>query len=117
MLGVVVALIASGGYCGYGTWRRRHLAEQAQDFFAQKDYQSAVLVARHLLQLDPKNIAACRIMAETAELAGKREALSWREQVVALDSSDAADRIALASAAVRFGPLDLARKTLDAVDP
>jgi len=56
-------------------------------------------------------------MAESAELSGKREALSWREQVVALDPSDAANRIALASAAIRFGQLDLARKTLDAVDP
>jgi len=78
VISVVVALVAFGGYHGYGIWRKRHLAQQAQDFFAQKDYQSAVLVARHLLQLDPKNIAACRIMAETAELAGKREALSWR---------------------------------------
>ena len=55
-------------------------------------------------------------MAETAELAGKREALSWREQVVVLDPVDAANRIALASAAIHFGQLDLARKTLDAVD-
>src|SRR5437868_4619609 len=115
MIGLVVALIAFGGYCGYGSWRKHHLAAQAQDFFDQKDYQSAVLVARHLLQLDPKNIAACRIVAETAELAGKREALSWREQVVALDPSDPANRIALANAAMRFGQSDLARKTLDAV--
>lgn len=115
VIGGVVALVAFGGYRGYGIWRKRHLAEQAQDFFAQKDYRSAVLVARHLLQLDPKNMAACRVMAETAELAGKREALSWREQVVALDPSNAANRIALANAAIRFGQLNLARKTLDTV--
>ena len=115
-IGVVVGLVAFGGYRGYALWRKRHLAQQAQNFFAQKDYQSAALVSRHLLQLDPKNIAACRIMAETAELAGKREAVSWREQVVGLDPSDAANRIALANAAVHFGQLDLARKTLDAVD-
>jgi hypothetical protein len=116
-IGAVAALVAFGGYRGYGIWRKRHLAQQAQEFFAQKDYQSAVLVARHLLQLDPKNIAGCRIMAETAQLAGKREALWWCEQVVALDPSNAANRIALANAAIRFGQLDLARKTLDAVDP
>src|SRR5437868_5518595 len=116
MIGLVVALIAFGGYCGYGSWRKHHLAAQAQDFFDQKDYQSAVLVARHLLQLDPKNIAACRIVAETAELAGKREALSWREQVVALEPSITADKIALAGTALRFGQLDLAHTTLEAVD-
>jgi len=116
VFGAVVAAIAFGGYCGYRKWRKRHLAQQAQEFFARKDYPSAVLVARHLLQLDLKNITACRIMAETAELAGKVETLSWREQVVALEPRVAANRIALASAAIHFGQLDLARKTLDTVD-
>jgi hypothetical protein len=112
----LAAIVALGGYRGYGAWRKRHLSQQAQDFFANKDYQSAVLVARHVLQLDPKNIAACRVMAETADLAGKREALSWREQVVALEPGSAADKVALAGTALRFGQFDLARKTLDAVD-
>ena len=113
----LAAILALGSYRGYGVWRKRHLSQQAQDFYARKDYQSAVLVARHLLQLDPQNVAACRIMADTAELAGKREALPWREQLVALEPDVAANKIALAGAAVRFGQLDLARKTLDAVDP
>ncbi len=113
----LAAILAFGSYLGYGVWRKRHLTQQAQEFSAHKDYQSAVLVARHLLQLDPKNVAACRIMAETAELAGKREAVSWREQLVALEPDVAANKTALASAAVRFGQLDLARKTLDAIDP
>jgi predicted Zn-dependent protease len=114
-VGVLVAIVAFGGYRGYGVWRKRHLSQQAQDFLAQKDYQSAVLVARHLLQLDPASLAACRIMAETAELAGKREALSWREQVAALEPG-AANKIALASTALRFAQFDLAHRTLDAVD-
>ena len=112
----LVAALGFGGYRGYGAWRKRHLSQQAQAFFAQRDYQSAVLVARHVLQLDPKNAAACRIMAETAELAGKREAVSWREQVVAIEPAVTANRIALASSALRFGQFDLARKTMDAVD-
>ena len=116
VVAVLVAAIGFGGYRGYGVWRKHHLSRQAQDFFARKDYQSAVLVARHLLQLDPKNIAACRIMAETAELAGKGEAISWREQVVALEPSITADKIALAGTALRFGHLDLAHTTLEAVD-
>ena len=113
----LAAILALGSYRGYGVWRKRHLSQQAQDFYARKDYQSAVLVARHLLQLDPQNVAACRIMAETAELAGKREALTWREQIVALEPGVAANKIALVSAALRFGQFDLARRTLDAIDP
>ena len=112
----LAAVLAFGGYRGYGAWRKRHLSQQAQDFFSQRDYKSAALVARHVLQLDPKNAAACRIMAEIAELAGKRETLSWREQVVALEPAVAANKIALASSALRFGQFDLARKTLDDID-
>src|SRR4051812_21940486 len=112
----LAAVLGLGGYCGYGTWRKRHLSRQAQNFFAQRDYPSAALVARHVLQLDPRNAAACRIMAEIAELAGKRETLSWREQVVALEPAVAANKIALASSALRFGQFDLARKTLDSID-
>jgi cytochrome c-type biogenesis protein CcmH/NrfG len=112
----LAAVLALGSYRGYGIWRKHHLSQQAQDFLARKDYASAVLVARHLLQLDPKNVAACRVMAETASLAGKRETLSWCEQLVALEPGVAANKIALAHAALRFGQLDLARKTLDAVD-
>jgi len=112
----LATVLAFGGYRGYSAWRKRHLSQQAQDFFVQHDYKSAALVARHVLQLDPKNAAACRIMAEIAELAGKRETLSWREQVVALEPAVAANKIALASSALRFGQFDLARKTLDGID-
>jgi predicted Zn-dependent protease len=112
----VLALILVGaGYRIYGGWRKRHLSQQAQDFFTRRDYSSAALVARHVLQLDPTNVAACRIMAEIAELAGKLEALSWREQVVALEPGVAANRIALASTALRFRHIDLARRNLDEI--
>ena len=113
----LVAIAGFGSYRGYGLWRKRHLSEQAQEFFAKKDYQSAVLVARHVLQLDPKNIVACRIVAETAEVAGKHEAISWREQLVSLEPEVAANRIALANVALRFREFDLARKTLEAIGP
>jgi predicted Zn-dependent protease len=108
-------LVAAGGYRGYGVWRKRHLSKQAQDFFDGKDYKSAVLVARHVLQLDAKNVLACRIMAEMADQAGKQEALSWREQVVSVEPDVAANRIALASTALRFGQAEVARKNLDAI--
>jgi predicted Zn-dependent protease len=113
----LVAALAFGAYRGYGAWRKQHLSKQTQDFFARGDYQSAVLVARHLLQLDQNSVAACRVMADTAELGGRREALSWRERVVALEPKVAGNHVALAATALRFGQLDLARKVLDAVKP
>jgi tetratricopeptide (TPR) repeat protein len=112
----VIAAIAFGAFRGYGAWRKYRLAQQAADFFARGDYESAVLVARHVLQLDPNNIGACRIMAETAELAGRREALSWREQVANREPLVAENHVALAGAALKFGQVLLAHRALDRVN-
>jgi predicted Zn-dependent protease len=113
----LIAILAAGGFRGYQAWHKKHLSKQAQDFFARGDYPSAVLVARHLLQLDPDNVAACRIMADTAELAGNREALTWRERIVRLEAHVPGNKIALAATALRFSQLNSARKILDAIPP
>jgi predicted Zn-dependent protease len=114
---LVVAALAFGGYRGYGAWRKHHLSQQTLGFLSHGDYQSAVLVARHLLQLDPNSVTACRVMAETAELAGRREALSWRERVAALEPNVAENSLAFAACALRFGQLDLSRKILETIEP
>jgi Flp pilus assembly protein TadD len=114
---IAVAALAFGTYRVYGGWRERNLARQTREFFAHGDYQSAVLVARHLLQLNQNDVAACRVMAETAQLAGRSEALSWRQRVVALEPNVPANTLALAETALRFGQVDLAHKTLDCVPP
>jgi hypothetical protein len=79
-LGGAAILLALGFGCyhGYRALREKHLARQAQEFFARSDYQSAVVVARRVLQLNQNNVAACRVIAETAEIAGRPEAVSWR---------------------------------------
>jgi len=112
---VVLAVLSVGGYRGYEILRERHLASQAREFFAGGDYQSAALVARRVLRLNQNNVAACRLMAETAELAGRGEALSWRQRVSALESNDPENQVALAATALRFGQIDIARKSLDSV--
>ncbi|MEN3369394.1 MAG: hypothetical protein V7609_1537 [Verrucomicrobiota bacterium] len=114
---VLVAALSFGGYRGYCAWREHHLAKQTQEFFAKGDYKSAVLVARHLLELNHNSVAACRVMAETAELAGRGEALSWRQRVAVLEPNLPGNKIALAGTALRFGQFDHARKILDAIEP
>lgn len=117
--GCLLALLALcfGGYRGYGALREKHLAKQTREFLARGDYRSAVLVARRVLQLNQNNVAACRVMAEAAEIAGRGEALSWRQRVAALEPNVPENEIALAATALRFGQLDLARKFLDSVAP
>lgn len=114
---LLFAALSFGGYRGYCAWRENHLAKQTQEFFERGDYKSAVLVARHLLELNQNSVAACRVMAETAELAGRGEALSWRQRVAALEPNVPGNKIALAGAALRFGQFDLVHKTLDSIAP
>jgi hypothetical protein len=115
--GAVLALLAFAACRIYGAWRERHLAKQTQEFFERGDYQLAALVARDVLKLNPNNLAACRVMAETAEMAGREEALSWRQRVVALEPNVPENAIALAATALRFGQIDLVHKILDAMAP
>ena len=56
-------------------------------------------------------------MAETAEVAGRAEALSWRQRVAALEPNVHGNKIAHAETALRFGQIDHARKLLDAIAP
>jgi Flp pilus assembly protein TadD len=111
----LVAIVAFGGFRGYQAWHKDHLTKQTREFFARADYQSAVLAARRLLQLDPDNVAACRVMADTAELAGNREALTWRERILQVEPHVVGNKISLAATALRFSQLNLARKILDAI--
>jgi hypothetical protein len=112
---VVLAGLSAGGYRGYEKLREKHLTKQARAFLARGDYQSAALVARRVLQLNQNNVAACRVMAETSETAGRGESLSWRQRVAALEPNEPENQIALAGTALRFGQIDLARKSLDSV--
>ena len=65
-LALLLAL-SYGALHGYRAWRKQHLAKQVTEFAQRGDVQSAVLVARRLLELDPNNLAASRAMAEMAE--------------------------------------------------
>ena len=116
-LGCLLVLVAVcfGCYRGYRALREKHLAKQTQEFLARGDFHSAVLVARRLLQLNQNNVGACRVMAEAAETAGRREAISWRQRVASLQPNVPENEIALAATALRFGQLDLSRKFLDSV--
>jgi tetratricopeptide (TPR) repeat protein len=111
----LVALLAFGGVCTYSVVHRRHLAKQLELFVAKGDFQSAVLVARRLLVQDENNLTACRAMAEMAEKTGRPEAVLWRKKIAQASPNVAADQIALARAALRFGHADLAEAVLKAL--
>src|SRR5207342_2838766 len=65
----------------------------------------------------PDSLAALSILADAAERQNLEEAVAWRERISLLLPKDPESQLNLASAALRFGKIDLARDALNRVYP
>jgi len=126
-LAVMVAVLAIAFLVGalsfrygsrlYDDWRQNRLLHRATALLQEGKLSKAAQTAQELLARHPDSLPALYLLAETAEKQNLEEALSWREQIARLLPSDADSQLNLASAALRFGKLDLARQALDRVSP
>lgn len=101
----VILLLSVGGVVAYKqfrAWQQRRLVAEANALVNQGDYRRASLNARRLLQINPNNADACRILARLSEKAGSRSALQWRRRVMELGAATPNDLILLARAAIKF---------------
>ena len=106
---IIIAVIAIGSLLGFQYFGRpaykRHKEarsiQQAKSFMANHDYRNASLSARQAWQLNPKNLEACRIMEEIAEMSPfPAVLLDWRRRIADL-APTAENKIRLASTALR----------------
>jgi hypothetical protein len=101
----------------YNGWRETRLLERATSMLQEEKFPQAAQTAREVLELHPDSLSALYILAEAAEKRNLEEAVSWRAQIARILPHDLDSQLNLASAALRFGQLDLARKALDNVLP
>src|SRR5437016_3294573 len=85
-IAAIAVVIAALGlwFVGWPAWQRhqeRRAVEQAVQFMAKGDRRNASLSARQALQVNPRNLEACRIMAELNELSHSPGALDWRRRI------------------------------------
>ncbi len=118
----VVAILLGGAFLGYGSklyrdWHRNRLLHLAASMLQEEKFNEAKQTAREVVKLDPDSLPAYYILAEAAEKQNLEEAISWRTRIARLLPKDADSQLNLASAALRFGKLDLARKAVDQVTP
>jgi len=104
------------GYRGHRIWKQERLVRQARTFLARSDAPNALVCLRRTLQINPKNVAACRLMADFAEMAGMPDAVGWRSRLVELEPKSLSDRLALARVAVAMGDTMTANQVLDGMD-
>jgi hypothetical protein len=117
-LGFAVGLfLLTYGPATYGGWRETRLLKQASAMLARQDFDGAASVAHEIVQRRPDSLAAFYILAEASEKQSRPETVAWRAQIARLQKQDLDSQLNLASAALRFGQLDTARKALDNVAP
>src|SRR5256714_3871893 len=101
----------------YGSWRESSLLKNAAAMMAKEDFDGATGAAREVLQLHHDSLPAFRILAEASEKQNRPETVAWRAQIARLEPESLDSQLNLASAALRFGRLDTARKALDVGPP
>src|SRR5438034_2311618 len=118
--GLAIAILLGTLFLRYGLklyedWRQTRLLHEAALMLQQGRFNEATQTARKLLAQRPDSQPILYILAEAAEKQNLEETISWREQIARLRPKDPDSQLNLISAALRFGKLDLARKTLDQI--
>ena len=101
----------------YRGWREAQLLKNANALLAKEDFDAATRAAREVLQLRQDSIPALKILAEASEKQNRPDTVEWRAQIAHLEPDNFDSELNLASAALRFGRLDIASKALDSVPP
>lgn len=122
IVAVLVAIVGGTVSYHYGSrfyrgWHERNLLRQASALLTEKRFDEAAQHARDVIQEHPDSLPAFQILAETAEKRNLEEAVSWRAQIARLLPHDIDSDLNLASAGLRFGQLDTARKALNDITP
>ena len=116
--GIIVIIGAPGlwfyGRPAYHRHKEARSLEQAKKFMASGDYRNASLSARQTFQLNPRNLDACRIIAELGEKSRSPDVLDWRRRIAAL-APTVENKLILASTELRVQgpPYPLAAQTLE----
>src|SRR5437762_1007705 len=120
--GLAIAFLVGVFFVSYGSrlyenWRERRLLHEATILLQEGKLSKAAQMAQELARRYPDSLAALSILADTAERQNLEQAVVWRERIAQLLPKDPESQLNLASAALRFGKLDLAREALNRVSP
>jgi hypothetical protein len=116
---VVVLAVICFSYASkfFNSWREQQLLKHAGALLQQHDYLGANREAQRALDLHPDSLPAFYILAEATEQQNRIETVAWRAQIARLAPQKLDSQLNLASAALRFGELETARKALNRIAP
>src|SRR5947207_5441131 len=116
---IVLLIILFGTYGSklYLGWHESRLLKRAGAMLEKNDFVKANRLARQVLARHGDSLPAFYILAESSEKQNSEETVSWRAQIARLQPDNIDTQLNLASATLRFGQIDLARKTLERIAP
>lgn len=112
-IALILVVLASGPKIVNG-WREARWIKRAQTRLDHGDFVRAATDAQQALTFDRNSVPAFKVLAEATEKQNSPDTVAWRAQI-ARAQPNAESQLNLASAALRFGQLDLARRALDSV--
>jgi Tfp pilus assembly protein PilF len=112
---LIAVLCLNYGSKLYENWRERRLLEKATTLLRDGELSKAAQIAQQLAGRNPDSLAALSILADAAEKQNLEDAVAWRERIARLLPKDPESQLNFASAALRFGKLDVAREALSRV--
>ena len=116
LLGFGVGLfLLTYGPRAYSGWRETRLLRRASSMLESQNFEGAMREARYVLQRHPDSVAAFYILAEASEKLNRPETVTWRAQIASHQRQNLESQLVFASAALRFGQLDTARRALENV--
>ena len=113
-LGLAFTSYAPRAYSG---WRESRLLKRASALMEAQDLDGATRAAQETLQIRPDSLVAFQILADATEKQNRLETVAWRAQIARVLPGNVDAQLNLASAALRFGQLDVAARAVDNVAP
>jgi predicted Zn-dependent protease len=101
----------------YSSWREARILRSANELLERQQFDEATAAAQQMLALRPNSLAAFRVLADASERQNRPDTVAWRAQIARLQPGNLDAQLNLASAALRFGQIDVARRALDNVVP
>jgi Tfp pilus assembly protein PilF len=108
-------LVLTTGPKVVNSWREASRLKEADEDLKRGNFNGAIDAAQSALRIDADSLPAFRILAEATEKQNRTDTVAWRAQIARLQPRDIDSQLNLASAALRFGQLDVARKALENV--
>ena len=119
VIGFAIIALAAAWWLGrpaYRGYKEKRFAAQATEALSKEQPRKALLAAQQVLAINSNNLAACRVMADLADLSRSPHAMVWRRRIAEIEPT-LSNRVVLASCALRYEqpPFPIASQTLQEI--